>query len=744
LGTPRSVPVLAALLEEDRVGHAARYALEAMPYAEAGAALRDTLKRTSGPRQAGIIDSLGWRRDTKAVPLLQPLLRDSNVTVAAAAATALGRIGGEPAVATLSETDATAPAQVHSAAMEGLLQCAERLMGDGEASAAASLYREVLARELGQPLRVAAWRGLLFSESQFPQDQMQLLLSSLAEVEHPLHTVAVEVVRETGDPRVLTGCLAAWDTFPADSQIAVLDAQVEREPHSLPTIRVAAESPYLEVRVAAWQALADVQDPGVIPMLARAATHGEPAEKEAAGNTLARLRGPDISQTLTAEIQRAEPAARAALLRALGARGDPRTADVLLLYADAEQRPVRLAALASLRTLAAPETLVPLLEVAAKSTNDRAPILQTLLSVCRAETDKDRVARSVIGAIDQASPSQRHQLLPLLAELATPAALRAAEATVQSTDTELAKEALRVLAQWPTAAPAPRLLESARSASDLTLHTLALRGAIAISVHESDAAQRLAILREALEVARRVEEKKQILGQISRKPVQEALELALGQLSNPELVDEAGLAVLSIAESLASSDPRSANAVAEKVLAATESPEISRRAWALRVKPEPGGPRIREWQLSGPYSQAGVTGATAVFDLVFSPEEKGESADWQSLPPNDHVNLAAVFPGQENCVAYLKTRIISPTATTGAILLGSDDGIKVWLNGEVVHSNNVDRGEVPDQDVAPIRLRQGANDLLFKISQGGGGWSVSARIVGADGQPLPGLRATAR
>ena len=69
-GTAQSVPALAALLGEERVGHAARYALEGIPSPEAGAALRNALTKTSGLIKAGVIDSLGWRRDMTSVPLI--------------------------------------------------------------------------------------------------------------------------------------------------------------------------------------------------------------------------------------------------------------------------------------------------------------------------------------------------------------------------------------------------------------------------------------------------------------------------------------------------------------------------------------------------------------------------------------------------------------------------------------------------------------------------------------------------
>jgi hypothetical protein len=93
-----------------------------------------------------------------------------------------------------------------------------------------------------------------------------------------------------------------------------------------------------------------------------------------------------------------------------------------------------------------------------------------------------------------------------------------------------------------------------------------------------------------------------------------------------------------------------------------------------------------------------------------------------------------------NCVAYLKTRVVAPQDRDAALLLGSDDGVKAWLNGVVVHGNNIDRGLVADQDMAPIRLKQGPNDLMLKITQGGGGWAGCARITGMDGKPIQGLR----
>jgi len=77
-----------------------------------------------------------------------------------------------------------------------------------------------------------------------------------------------------------------------------------------------------------------------------------------------------------------------------------------------------------------------------------------------------------------------------------------------------------------------------------------------------------------------------------------------------------------------------------------------------------------------------------------------------------------------------------PEAGDAVLRCGSDDGIKVWINGEVVLNRDVDRGAKVDQDQAPCKLKAGANEILVEISQGGGGWNFNLRFTTPDGRPL--------
>ncbi|MDP6599597.1 MAG: carboxypeptidase regulatory-like domain-containing protein, partial [Candidatus Poribacteria bacterium] len=61
--------------------------------------------------------------------------------------------------------------------------------------------------------------------------------------------------------------------------------------------------------------------------------------------------------------------------------------------------------------------------------------------------------------------------------------------------------------------------------------------------------------------------------------------------------------------------------------------------------------------------------------------------------------------------------------------VGSDDSVKIWLNGEVVHKNPVDRGAEDFQDEFQADIKDGTNLLLVKVCEHGGEWSM---FVGID------------
>ena len=80
--------------------------------------------------------------------------------------------------------------------------------------------------------------------------------------------------------------------------------------------------------------------------------------------------------------------------------------------------------------------------------------------------------------------------------------------------------------------------------------------------------------------------------------------------------------------------------------------------------------------------------------------------------------------------SYALITLESTTPQNNVLMrLGSDDAVKVWLNGTVVHTNPVDRWSRGFQDEFRVNLQQGDNLLLVKVSEGWGNWSM---FVGID------------
>ena len=72
-------------------------------------------------------------------------------------------------------------------------------------------------------------------------------------------------------------------------------------------------------------------------------------------------------------------------------------------------------------------------------------------------------------------------------------------------------------------------------------------------------------------------------------------------------------------------------------------------------------------------------------------------------------------------VVYGSVTLESPRKQETTMLVGSDDEVKVWINGEVVHYNPVQRGAGDYRDAFPVTLKKGTNVLLVAVSNGGHG-----------------------
>jgi HEAT repeat protein len=161
IGTADCVPALAGLLSDQDLSHMARYALERIGGPESVKAIRDALPKVNGALKAGMIESLGARRDGASVDVLAVMAGGSDKTLAFAAINALGKIGTPEAAKSLGDIIKNTPDEFKPIAADACLVCAERLSAEGKKAQAMPLYKGLSGEDQPKYVRLAATRGLL-------------------------------------------------------------------------------------------------------------------------------------------------------------------------------------------------------------------------------------------------------------------------------------------------------------------------------------------------------------------------------------------------------------------------------------------------------------------------------------------------------------------------------------------------------------------------------------------------------
>jgi hypothetical protein len=82
----------------------------------------------------------------------------------------------------------------------------------------------------------------------------------------------------------------------------------------------------------------------------------------------------------------------------------------------------------------------------------------------------------------------------------------------------------------------------------------------------------------------------------------------------------------------------------------------------------------------------------------------------------------------DQAVAYLRTEIVSDAQKPARLEIYSDDGVKAWLNGKLIHENNVSRGIQDEPDVVNVTLKEGTNQLMLKVTDDVWSWGAIVRL----------------
>jgi hypothetical protein len=116
---------------------------------------------------------------------------------------------------------------------------------------------------------------------------------------------------------------------------------------------------------------------------------------------------------------------------------------------------------------------------------------------------------------------------------------------------------------------------------------------------------------------------------------------------------------------------------------------------------------------------------------------------WKKHFCKEHLlDFNAFLGGQtEDSVAYAVSFIDSPEDLKGVKMkTGSDDQVKVYLNGKEVFKHTEARAADKDQDTTEVTLKKGVNVLVVKVVNEKIDWSFCVRFTDKDDKPLTKLK----
>ncbi len=732
VGDARSVPALAQALRNPSLVDVATDALARIEAPEARKALRDALPDLRGRALLGVIRALAFHPDAAAFVPIARLGRDAGPELRSAVIRALGRIADEPAADMLgslltSDTSLDDEAFVE-AVIDAALLCAEHRLAEGDDAAAARLYSMVMENAPETHQRMAGIRGTV----RLMGPGASVIVSSLLDEPSPWPQFAARLVRESPNPDLAASLAKSLPALREQVKPILIDALAARgDPAVAPAIAAMMSSGNDAVRASAIRAVATLGGPRSARALVRHYLRNE-QDRPIVEHALRRVRDPNAGKTIASALTIADEPTRLVLLAILADRRAVEAADVVLDLARETEGRVRDASLAALARIAAPDQIPALADFAAAHAEDEEAVARILANLILRHGRDDRLTAEAIDRFDR-TPGV---LLLALPEIAGERALTWIRSALS--DPALRSQAVASLARWPDAAPISDLLEIA--ASDDPLRVTAFAAASRLATLAGNAAPlhftRLTRLIQTDDDA------ETLLNHLQAAPSTATLAIAIDRLARQGVGEAARDAVLVIAERLDRTHRLDALAGVEAVRTSTDDARVLMRCNEVQNFIERDLDYLTAWLVSGPYTRKGIA-PIRLLDTPFAPEDGSTAVNWRELRVTNssmpgRFDLASTLGGDNRC-AYVKCDLWVPTIQPVRLELASDDGIKAWLNGRLIHENNRMRGLTLGEDVVEVTLRKGWNTLMLKISQGGGSWEFACRIRTPEGLGVPSL-----
>lgn len=747
VGTDACVEAVGRFLLDEDLQEPATQTLVAIGSPDALARIRRAAKKAKGDRCVPLIMALGALADEESVQVVLKKSGSEDRDIRLVALYALANSGDVSVGAAFKDALLSDDAYERAEALSCTCLWIRRLAEKGDRDKATEAIRDLQA----------TWGP---KDSHFACTALTLLVDvqgqgALGEVMAALDSQDAEVVERACDllagmsgQEVNDKLAQRLKDAEAPTRARIVEILGRRgEAKVFPVLLESVRDGDVGVRLAAIPVVARMDPSRALPHLLKILEAQEGAEVQAVKDAIVAIPGQEVQASLAEAIRAsASPALKVALMDVLVRRdAQGYLATVVACAEDKTSGDVRRGAAKALRNLGGPSE-IPLMLRLLEDDGVRQEAETSSAALCGKIAEDSARSDLVIQAMATASIPAQCSMIRILGKNGDPKALNVVKSLLQEENAEIRDVAIRSLADWPNALAANDLFGLATSASDETHRILCLRGAIRVAGLPGDRSPQdtVAMYQRAMALATRAEEMKMGLGGLGEMAFSGALVEVSRCLGREDLAQEAISATMKIGKALLKIDRIAATQAMKTVLDASKDEGLRKEAQDLLKQVESFADFVTAWQVSGPYASEGKK-CEDLFDQVFPPEiADGQQAQWRVVTVGSDAHpmfleIGNVFQGKENSVAYLKTRVRASEAQDAVLQIGTDDGVKVWVNGAQVHAVNGPRGCKMGEDQIPIKLSSDWTDLMLKVIQCDGSWRACAEIVAAGEGVVKGL-----
>jgi GH35 family endo-1,4-beta-xylanase len=147
---------------------------------------------------------------------------------------------------------------------------------------------------------------------------------------------------------------------------------------------------------------------------------------------------------------------------------------------------------------------------------------------------------------------------------------------------------------------------------------------------------------------------------------------------------------------------------------------------------------LRDWSICGPIDDTRLDAPVLPSDFAAYPGLFAAEHVWvpATAEADGKLDLQALYPKASSGTAAVHTFFEVPADGTYRLRIGSDDAVRVEVDGRAVHVNQARRAWRPDQDNVKVFLEKGWHRMLVRVVNFSGAWAVSVRVADEKDQPI--------